>query len=216
MGVTYYNCDNCGSIFNSYNRGGSCDHCDRGWCETCGVKKFIFAGQERCDLCFDTEPDVPTDGELFTFALTKLGMTQNALADEYVMTYPDPRFREAPDCYQCTKCPTGTCASTNCHLIAMDFDPPNAKDEISARGYCCAARNMWEPSEFCSDCQAFYCVQAMVTLLGIRKFRPESSLSSLQWDVMKNVLIKQFLLPHASTWLRNLKERGKRRKHANK
>lgn len=220
MGVTYYNCDNCGDIFNSYTFGGFCDHCDSRWCADCknSIQRFLFANEERCTQCFDTVPDVPTENEVLTFALGKLGMTRAELIQEFVTNAgPDSRFHSSSDEYRCTQCPAGTCASTQCEQIDQDYERPNEDDEIPARGYCCVAQE--EPhAEFCAPCQAFWCRKTIMTLLGIRAFRPESPLTALQRDVLRDIVIKQFILPHAKRYFCVTKEKAqmKRRKHANK
>lgn len=105
-----------------------------------------------------------------------------------------------PNVYFCTQCPKGTCASQRCTRISNSFWLDDIEAELPVRGYCCIAQGWQHLDDICRECVRFRVVSVTITLLGIRKYRPESHFSAIHKDVLSNLLIKQYLLPQERAW----------------
>lgn len=108
-------------------------------------------------------------------------------------------FPQHPEVYYCTQCPKGTCASERCSHISTSCRTRDQEAELPVRGYCCVAQDR-KPDKLCAQCLRFRVVSVSIALLGIQKYRPESPFFAFHKDVLKDVLIKQYLLPHALEW----------------
>ena len=155
MGIDYYNCSNCSTIFADCSDFGSCITCERMWCEECmsGIKSFIYDEQERCYLCFPTRPLEPSKRDLLNFALEKLKMPKKALKAELIAF--DKRYREPQNVYHCTADKTQhDCKEGVCTTIALDWDIDNDDYEVNVqRGLCCAAKDKEDTQYWCVECQ---------------------------------------------------------------
>jgi hypothetical protein len=108
-------------------------------------------------------------------------------------------FRRHPEVYYCTQCPRGTCASGRCSHISTSYRTRDREAELPVRGYCCVAQDR-KPDKLCAQCLRFRVVSVSIALLGIQKYRPESPFFAFHKDVLKDVLIKQYLIPYALEW----------------
>lgn len=123
----------------------------------------------------------------------KTGVSRFTFNGEERCTFCFPRHQHV---YHCTQCPRGTCASERCFHISTLYRTRDREAELPVRGYCCVAQDR-NPDKLCAQCLRFRVVSVSITLLGIQKYRPESPFFAFHKDVLKDVLIKQYLLPYA-------------------
>ena len=187
MGVDFENCKNCGEIYADCSDYGSCEGCGVCWCPVCKrngrVEQFFFDGESRCSFCWEDEPaDVDTH-DLLQFVLDKFGAKFNDVLKEFRASAQDPSYRQGKDCYYCTECECGECASRDCECVSWDTNVP---DRIPTRGLCCKARG---DVDRCEACVNWEINRARVLMLGMSRFRPQSMLAMLPRDVLVRVLL---------------------------
>lgn len=152
MGVDYYDCDVCSSIFADCDDHGRCEACDRRWCEDCTQTNFVYGDDTYCPLCFPTEPLVPTEELILAHALNKLGVPREALIAEMLTL---DMFREPQNRYTCQSTEQHDCEQM-CTTLAEDFDAEALafNDVTVARGLCCRIKypDAEDKSHWCESC----------------------------------------------------------------
>ncbi len=150
MGVDFYNCHNCNEIYADCGRYGSCEGCEKSWCESCmdDIKSFDYNDEPRCDLCFLTNVKEIKTKDILSYALKQLNKTKRELEEEMEKL---PEFSTPQNKYECKGVHSGEC-NPNCTNIAADFDFDGEEDKI-IRGLCCRGRfQKDEISEYCKIC----------------------------------------------------------------
>jgi hypothetical protein len=142
MGVSHYNCDNCGEIFADVDGYSKCDGCNERWCNDCYIEKFIFDGKPRCDLCFDATIPEPTPEEMVEFLLKKYNITKEDVIKE--MPKDDP----GDDIY-CTNKISHVCGNRYCENIGEYYHDDDNYPEI---GICCISRFGDDQEKWCGQC----------------------------------------------------------------
>lgn len=186
------NCSNCDGIFDFNLEGTQCDGCDDVFCRACidqkAVSCFRFNNRPKCTNCFITEPPTVLTFSLFDYMLNKYNVSEKQIREEYIQT--NPLFYTTPqNTYVCTKCKVHQCASRLCERVSQDYTGP--RNAIVSRGFCCKAQDEWD----CDACLKWEAQRICVTLVGIRKFRKDSSLRCVPRDVLIHCILKPFILP---------------------
>jgi len=151
MGVDYYNCDICNEIYADCGTYESCQTCGASWCANCmdEYEIFMIDDEERCDLCFNTEPSQPSVGEILNLVLQKTGISKQDIIQELQQYQVTNRYycsiqdlEEHP-----------YCGSTKC-LRLSESSSSHANDGYyttnNIRGLCCVAR--FPEDTWCYEC----------------------------------------------------------------
>ncbi len=111
---------------------------------------FMYAGEIRCSVCFPTTPLVPTRATMLEHALSKLGMTEEALLDEMLKL---PAYTLPQNTYTCQSDKEHMCEPM-CTTVADDFDAEELafSDVTVERGLCCRAKYAEDKEHWCEAC----------------------------------------------------------------
>jgi hypothetical protein len=177
----------------------ACQSCEAKWCYDCEnsgrVRQFHYSSDEKaptlCDLCFPTKPLRVRDADLLDYALQRLQTSKKRLREQVLEDGPI-QFRVAPNVLQCRVHTEGACASTECHMVSCS---QISTDGEVWYGLCCYEGH---PTSLglCVGCRRWEARPAIVTLLGIRKFRKNTILAtSVPRDVLVHCIIKPYFWP---------------------
>lgn len=102
--------------------------------------------------------------------------------------------------YKCKACPKGTCLSDQCWVVLLNY----VKDGHIHRGVCCRGRG--HKDRVCVNCEVWETRKACIIMIGTRKFKKSTILSTLPKDVLIYALLKPFVWPNRSRERVNTKE----------
>jgi hypothetical protein len=134
MGVNFYNCHICGEIYPDCGNYGSCEGCNKSWCDNCNKKhhSFLYGDDIYCDLCFGDEPESIDAEDMIDFMCTKYNTTRDAISAEM----PKKELRS----YECVDEEEHECHE-DCPLTQESVeDPKSIWYTCYRRGRCCVAQ----------------------------------------------------------------------------